>query len=118
MFVCLSLQYYPFCNENKTPKSVFNKFGKASYEKLLSTQRKMNKDLRYLLKMNMTTRNARIDRKRQSAKSYGKDDRIYVAIKTTKDKNKSLFKKEIVDRNNTATVLTRSGRKIQKESFV
>ena len=100
----------------KRPRDLFfNRFGETSYEKLLSTQKKVNKDLRHLLKRNMTIRNARMNKKRQSPKNCRKGDRIYVAIKTIKGKNKALYKKEIVERNNRATVLTRSGRKIHKE---
>ena len=38
-----------------------------------------------------------------------------MAIKTNKGKNKDLYKKEIVEKNNRVTLLTRSGRTIHKE---
>lgn len=56
-----------------------------------------------------------MNKNRQSPKKYRKGDRIYVAIKTIKGKNKALYRKEIVEKDNRVTVLTRSGRKIHKE---
>lgn len=63
----------------------------------------------------MGVRKARMNRRRQSPKKYRKGDRIYVAIKTIQGKNKALYRKEIVEKDNRVTVLTRSGRKIHKE---
>ncbi|GBP00108.1 Retrovirus-related Pol polyprotein from transposon opus [Eumeta japonica] len=93
----------------------FNRINGASFEKLLSEQKKVNTDLRHLLKRNMAARNAKMNRNRQSPKKYRKGDRIYVAIKTIQGKNKALYRKEIVEKDNRVTVLTKSGRKIHKE---
>lgn len=63
----------------------------------------------------MANRNAKMNKKRQCPKKYRKGDRIYVAIKTIEGKNKALYRKEIVEKDNRVTVLTRSGRRIHKE---
>lgn len=100
----------------KRPRDLFfNRNIGANYENLLSIQNKINTDLRHLLKRNMGVRKARMNRRRQSPKKYRKGDRIYVAIKTIQGKNKALYRKEIVEKDNRVTVLTRSGRKIHKE---
>lgn len=100
----------------KRPRDLFfNRNVGANYESLLSEQKKVNTDLRHLLKRNMAARNARMNKKRQSPKKYRRGDRIYVAIKTIKGKNRALYRKEIVEKDNRVTVLTRSGRKIHKE---
>lgn len=92
----------------------FNRIRTSDFNKLLEARSKINRDLRKLIRKNVKERNTRMNRKRFSPKKYKKGDVIYVRIKNIKSKNKAVYRKEIVDRDNKVTVRTASGKRIHK----
>lgn len=99
----------------KRPGDIFfNRTGTTNLEKLLEARSKINKDLRILIKRNAKERNKRINKNRSSPKKFKRGDVIYVRIKNINSKNKPVYRKEIVEKNNKVTVQTVSGKRIHK----
>lgn len=100
---------------NKKPSDVFfNRSQRINYQSLLNIRQKINNDLRGIIRKNMDARNARKNLKRVVPKKYRKGEVVYVATKGIKSKNKPLYRKEIVAKDNKVTITTESGKKIHK----
>lgn len=99
----------------KKPTDIFfNRSQRVNYQNLLNIRSKINKDLRGIIEKNMKARNLRNNLKRAVPKKYMKGDVVYVAVKGIKSKNKPLYKKEVVEKDNRVTITTSSGKKIHK----
>lgn len=70
-----------------------------------------------LIRKNIKDRNNRIDRARFSPKKFKRGDVVYVKIKTIKPKNKAVYRKEIVEKDNKVTICTISGKRIHKANI-
>lgn len=102
----------------KRPRDVFfNRSGASDFGKLLEARSRINKDLRMLIKKNIKDRNNRINRARFSPKKFKRGDVVYVKIKTIKPKNKAVYRKEIVEKDNKVTICTISGKRIHKANI-
>lgn len=99
----------------KRPSDIFfNRVQTADYDTLLTARSKINRDLRGLIKKNVLERNRRVNKRRNSPRKYKQGDVVFVAIKKIKGKNKPLFRREVVEKDNRVTILTASGRRIHK----
>lgn len=99
----------------KRPADVFfNRTKTSDYDKLLEARSKINKDLRKIIKRNIKERNKRMNKKRSSPKKFKKGDTIFVRIKNIKAKNKPVYRRETVAKDNRVTVHTVSGKRIHK----
>lgn len=92
----------------------FGRTQRVNYQNLLDFKAKVNKDLTEKIlkqqKIKLTNSNA----KREKPITYNPGQTIYVAVKQIQGKNKPIFKKEIVEKDNKVTVNTVSGRRVHK----
>ena len=100
--------------QRKPSDVFFNRSQRVNYQNLLNIRSRINNDLRGLKKKNMEARNKRRNLKRVVPKKYKNGDVVYVASKGIKSKNKPLYQKEIVAKDNRVTITTLSGKKIHK----
>lgn len=99
----------------KKPCEVFfNRTKTSDFDQLLEARSKINKDLRDLIRKNIKDRNRRMNRKRSSPKKFKKGDTIFVRVKNVQAKDKPVFRKETVEKDNRVTIRTTSGKRIHK----
>lgn len=100
--------------KRKPTDAFFNRSQRVNYQNLLNIRSKINKDLRGIIKRNMEARNVRLNLKRSAPRRYCEGEVVYAAVKCIKGKNKPLYRKEIVAKDNRVTITTASGKKIHK----
>ena len=99
----------------KKPDEVFiNRTESADFNTLLQAREKINKDLRHLVRKRVIEKNRKMNRMRTSPRKFRRGEEVFVRIKNIKAKNKPLYKKEVVARDNKVTIVTEGGRKIHK----
>lgn len=102
----------------KRPRDIFfNRNSIPDFDKLLKARSKINRDLRGLIRKNVKERSNRINRKRLSPRKFKRGDVVYVKIKNIKPKNKAVYRKEIVEKDNKVTICTLSGKRIHKANI-
>jgi len=100
---------------NRKPSDIFfNRSERINFQKLLDFKAKVNNDLRAEIRRKQSLQLLTHNKKRQSPNDFKKGDIIYVKNKQIKGKHKALYNKEIVAKNNSTTVITKSGKKIYK----
>lgn len=99
----------------KRPNDIFfNRLKTSDFDKLIEARSSINRDLRNLIKRNAKEQNKRMNMKRSPPRKFRKGDVIFVRIKNINGKNKPVYRKEVVDKDNKVTVRTVSGKRIHK----
>lgn len=99
----------------KKPSDIFfNRSSRINYQGLVNYRAKINHELRGAIEKKQKANNKFRNAKRSSPKKYKKGEVIYTAYKKIQGKNKPLFRKEFVAKDNKVTVITSTGRKVHK----
>lgn len=100
--------------KRKATDVFFDRSPRFNFQNLVDFRNKVNKDLKGEIERKQRENNLYRNKKRTPPKAYKKGDVIYTASKGIKAKNKPLFRREVVAKNNKVTVVTANGRRVHK----
>lgn len=92
----------------------FNRTQRINYQELTNFKARVFSEVREHIKKNQEMRNLRINKKRKKGKRYEQGDILYVKSKQIKGKEKPLYTKKIVGKDNRVTIQTTEGKRIHK----
>lgn len=72
-------------------------------------------DIKALLEKEQEVRNARLNTKRTTPRSFDTGDKVFISNKQIKAKQKPLYKEETIAENRNATILTQTGKNSTKQ---
>lgn len=102
----------------KKPSDVFlGRTQRINYQNLVDFQTKVNEDLTELIRRNQKNKINRENNNRNKPKKYQPGDIVFAAVKRRDGKQKPIYTKEQVAKDNRVTILTESGKRIHKSQI-
>lgn len=99
----------------KKPSDIFfNRCQRINYQNILDFRTRVNKELKGEIERKQKINNLRFNKKKVEPKTYKEGDIVYTACKGIRAKNKPLFRRETVAKDNKVTIVTACGRRVHK----
>lgn len=102
----------------KKPSDVFlGRIQRINYQNLIDFQARVNEDLTELIRKNQRNKISRENISRTKPKKYQIGEIVFAAVKRRDGKQKPLYTKEKVAKDNRVTILTETGKRVHKSQI-